>query len=796
VISLLLAISFLASLAAVSSTHAWNVKDPNTVPFSDSQSPVVYEDVVVDSSGTVHVVWMNTGGDAKEGSVSYINGQLTFDAAGQLVVNWGGLQRLTGYTAHSNNRPRVAAADNGTVYVAFGTTDRRYIVVRNPQRGAPGGWIEERAAGMSGGNGSSFAVSLDVDDAGVPYIAWTTGFGSGTSSHVEMTHRGSGSWAPARTISGNYKLARRTEIAVTGSGDGATIHVAFEAQNSSNKFDIRHTHGTRSGSFTDKHLPALIGRASGNHETDPGVTVDQLNNNVYVSYIRPSSGGGYEMVVAQSTDNGNTWPQTGAVSFKQASDIWPGWNDIQAVGSDVRMVSEQKDQDRGFTYVAYQAYNFSTGNNSGFTQISSDRQSASPRFSIGGTGQVAVWIRDGLGRVEYNVDPSGGEAVAPEGNIVINNDAPISTIADATVTFDILGNPDELDYKLSNSPDGLAGSDGYADLPDADTVDWTLDIDQTNACQLETVYAKVLDSASGLESEIMSDDILIDQGVELGSAEIANPTLYANTVPTLQDFPTPGQTASDGDPGYTGTIFYHYLVSAGFGECSGLETVRINGAPLPINDQGISQGFLSLGTNAEDGEYSIAIDATDGIGNSLDTPIVRTIYLDRVAPTIDNLDDENGPVVSVSNDGTPVDENNPSPTILVDVTIENVAVSDNVYGTRGERQSFWGLWIARSMVQLDPANQGEMTDLSWIPMEVQDTEFSVANGTYSFTAQNVNLISGVENPVVGGQQVNYYMYIAFLDGAGNATVQAIESPAVPLSETANLPSIALPLVQR
>jgi tetrahydromethanopterin S-methyltransferase subunit D len=100
------------------------------------------------------------------------------------------------------------------------------------------------------------------------------------------------------------------------------------------------------------------------------------------------------------------------------------------------------------------------------------------------------------------------------------------------------------------------------------------------------------------------------------------------------------------------------------------------------------------------------------------------------------------------------------------------------------------------MIQLDPANQGAMTDLSWIPIEVWDTEFSVADGTYSFTVPNVNLIEGVDNPVVGGQQVNYYMYVAFLDGAGNATVQAIESPAVPLSEDATLPSVTLPLVQR
>jgi hypothetical protein len=386
--------------------------------------------------------------------------------------------------------------------------------------------------------------------------------------------------------------------------------------------------------------------------------------------------------------------------------------------------------------------------------------------------------------------------VAPAGDIVINNDGPISTVAEATVTFNILGNPNGLDYKLSNSPAGLAGSDGYADLPDSDVVNWTLDLDQTNACQLEAVYAKVLDPASGLESEIMSDDILIDQGVDLSSAEIANPILYADELSASQEILTPAQMNSAGDPKYTGALSYHYLVSAGVGECSGLETVEINGDSRPINEQGVSQGFLSLGTNAQDGEYSITIEVTDGIGNSLASPIARTIYLDRVAPTIDNLDAENGPTISVSDDGTPIDENNPSTTILVDMTIENVAVSDDVYGTRGEAQSFWGLWVARSMIQLDPANQGAMTDLSWIPIEVWDTEFSVADGTYSFTVPNVNLIEGVDNPVVGGQQVNYYMYVAFLDGAGNATVQAIESPAVPLSEDATLPSVTLPLVQR
>jgi hypothetical protein len=121
----------------------------------------------------------------------------------------------------------------------------------------------------------------------------------------------------------------------------------------------------------------------------------------------------------------------------------------------------------------------------------------------------------------------------------------------------------------------------------------------------------------------------------------------------------------------------------------------------------------------------------------------------------------------------------------VPLSFSNIAVNDNLYGTQGENlpqgRRFWGIWVAVSRTNSAPTDV-----LKWNAVEVP-------NPTAAFTV-NFSLFSSLaDNERTAG---DYYVFVRFLDGAGNPTTATLNVPKITLASGFSTPKIYSPVIRR
>jgi hypothetical protein len=122
----------------------------------------------------------------------------------------------------------------------------------------------------------------------------------------------------------------------------------------------------------------------------------------------------------------------------------------------------------------------------------------------------------------------------------------------------------------------------------------------------------------------------------------------------------------------------------------------------------------------------------------------------------------------VYNAGTVTADNN-TQNVIRTLTFSGVDVDDTTYGQYEglpAGRQFWGVWIANSAGTDVGAGSAS---LKWFPIRVPTP---AANFTVEWS-----LFTGLTP--AQRQAGNYYVYVRFLDGAGNATTVAIK-PAQPV----------------
>jgi hypothetical protein len=123
--------------------------------------------------------------------------------------------------------------------------------------------------------------------------------------------------------------------------------------------------------------------------------------------------------------------------------------------------------------------------------------------------------------------------------------------------------------------------------------------------------------------------------------------------------------------------------------------------------------------------------------------------------------------------------------IIVPLSFDNIRVNDTLYG-QGEGlpagRQFWGAWIANSTTNVTSDNPG----LKWFPVQVE-----VPTSTFTL---NWDLFTGL--PVSQEQAGDFYVYVRFLDGAGNPTAKAIEANKITLTAPFTRPTLYLPGVYK
>jgi hypothetical protein len=273
--------------------------------------------------------------------------------------------------------------------------------------------------------------------------------------------------------------------------------------------------------------------------------------------------------------------------------------------------------------------------------------------------------------------------------------------------------------------------------------------------------------------------------------------LPSSQITNVADFAGGGNGASNGHPGYTRAFFYYGRVQVLSGECSGIAAALFGQMePLNMTQEGVAETLpltLPPGVTqetAQDGEYNIAVQVQDGVGNQ--DIYAETIVLDRSSPVMSNASSEPGSLINVSNgQGATITQTD---SVLVDLTITDLELTDTTFGDR-EGVPVWGFWLANSDTNIDPSNQTELEKLNWLPVPVSAEQISESNGLYSLTIPGWSVVAGLTNPDLTAGS-DYYIYARALDGAGNPSNEVIRTDAIEFSQDVTLPTLYAPSVFR
>jgi hypothetical protein len=386
-----------------------------------------------------------------------------------------------------------------------------------------------------------------------------------------------------------------------------------------------------------------------------------------------------------------------------------------------------------------------------------NKRSQWPTVGSGGPKADIVWLDEAVGEFQvWSLEGDAGE-VGCEGSLVLNGGAASTRDRTLSGTITSAGGcvPNQMQISLDTPVTDATPKIAYnASIP--------LQTVPEGGC-VHTVYARLF--KNGVGGNIFSDNIQVDSTVD-ASVRMINPHMIG--LPTSGGAPG----AQHGDPRYTRDQQF-YLTINETGECLGLQNYTVQGgSPVAIPEAGFAD-TVALPGGPTPPARNVNVAVTDKINNSQN--FQTSLIFDSGAPTLVTT---GNPTVT-----TPLSTTN----IIVPLSFDNITINDAVYGTQGENldqgKRFWGVWIAVSRTTTAPPT----TDLTrWAPVEV-------LNPDSTFTI-NWSLFSGLDNQ--SKTAGDYYVFVKFLDGAGNFTTGTIESAKITLESGFTRPTQFVPFAHR
>jgi hypothetical protein len=381
------------------------------------------------------------------------------------------------------------------------------------------------------------------------------------------------------------------------------------------------------------------------------------------------------------------------------------------------------------------------------------------------------------GRLETRYSLFSADAVSFGGEPIVNDGAGVvAPAADGTVklTFRSLqGNPNQLRWRWGAPPtDAASDSNSWQNLaadlripvPDA--------IRNNTTCQPARLYTQLRNTGSNtVEQEARSVQVNLD-GVVEASAYNENPFTRGSAQLIEENAALAAvEGAPGGAPNYTRVPLTWVNVVADT-DCSGITSAGIGASADKIEQTLLIEGDSYQGlvvlpdlANLKPGPVPFVVRVTDGAGN------VRVFDLEVIL-------DETKPVL---NGGSITATGNPDGDLLQDLSFNNIDVSDSQYPG-----GFWGVWIANAVEQVaDPLNDAS---LQWSVLKAP-----VARPGGDFIIEGWSLATGLTREQLQAGE-DYFIYIRFLDGAGNPTDSFITVP-VPVSSV-DRPDVHAPLIRR
>ena len=644
---------------------------------------------------------------------------------------------------------------NGTVHIAYASSDKRVLYIRNDRNGDFGNWSAPEQIATVPKQMNELDITLDA--SGTPYV--TYGQNIDDSLLAIAYRKGPGSWVRNLAGSASY-FYRNAQITVLGEGDSATVHVVAELKpSSSSQIQIIYASGPRGGPFAVKNFSRpFVG--SSNLAQQPTITIDRTTNTLFVNFFSGRDLD-FSSFFTYSSDNGATWQPAIPDPFGSDVAVIEKSPLVGVPGGAYILFDTRRIQSGAFSASGFFSSLF-TVKSGGFSDVlaarpyaNTDYKNVEPDFAIGEISKVATWVFGFTAGIGYSGDPGGISATgAPTASLGVgsaNTNDPNIPVSLTSVT----GNPTQMQVSFDAEPTDATPKEAFQPT-------FTRRAPASSACARSVNV--VLYDAKGNKSKTLTTNFSLDVAVQ-DTIAVRNPYMRENAV--IYTTADVGQSPSNGDPNYTRKQAFYVEIGDG-GECSGLKQLRIGssaqtlGAPFTISGNFFAN-VLPIPGDVAVGPNNVFIETSDNVGNT--QLISRTIFYDPTPPVFQTK----GSVSATSLSS--------GPTILLNLQFSGNVLTDNMYPGRG----FWGVWVANSRNVV--ANPLSDTSLQW-------TSVAAPGTTADFTLSKWNLLNGI--PAASQTPGDYYVYVRFLDGAGNPTNDFISTKATISSVTK--PTVYLPLI--
>jgi len=357
-----------------------------------------------------------------------------------------------------------------------------------------------------------------------------------------------------------------------------------------------------------------------------------------------------------------------------------------------------------------------------------------------------------------------------------NNRDPLS------VSFEgVSGDPKEIRWRWGAAPsDAASDSNGWQTFTNPISIGLPANIDKT-VCQNLTLFTQVRNGTL-VQTTASQVSLQFDKEAQ-ANVVVENPFLAglpkATGAQTSDPYTSATDGAYDGDPGYT-RMPQFFLSITNNNDCSGLASFIV---PASSTSDVISNGSYEKRVTLPQGSFPnpgtkmrVDVVVSDRLGNITNYP--NDIIYDPANTNQNGTPNTDGLPVLANGGSVAADNVN---SIIRKLTFQNISVNDTVYGqfeNLPAGRQFWGAWIANSTT---PVANPNSANLQWFPVHVP-----TPGASFTLTW---NLFNGIapDQRTTG----TYYIYVKFLDGAGNATVNTLPAAQAQLSAGFSVPTLYL-----
>jgi hypothetical protein len=496
--------------------------------------------------------------------------------------------------------------------------------------------------------------------------------------------------------------------------------------------------------------------------------VTDFQSKVYGVWQVDSSSYFYEPYFSRSLDNGGNWesPQVVGSKTKDIGEV-PAiartasgkiavlWEDQYRTSDDKRDIFARISEDDGAHWSGVKNVSPSAGFSRNVSATASD------------SGFQAAWHDERRGSYQIYISTYAVGITLPAATPLLDSGQTITRNSVVGVSFtNITGSPDSLRYRWDAPP---TDADAWVPFANPLTIQGPSGV-TAEACRNHTLYTQVrrgttLGTATQ-DSEIF--DIGIQAGVTIVNRHLAGiPAAFRLGSEDVYTGPG-GNGASDGDPNYTRERSF-FLGINGYNDCSGLTTYSIPGsASGAISNSRLTSAPVLPGANTP-GAHPISVTLLDTLGNTR-TDQRTLIYDPANTDTTGTQTNTLGLPVLASGGSVTADNDN---SVLRTLSFQGINVTDNLYGQQAnlpqlaDGKQFWGVWLANSTSSTATADD---PNLHWYPVRVP-------NPDSSFTVE-WNLFSGLGYTAdLRNKPGTYYVFVRFLDGAGNPSTRSLKVTA-------------------